>query len=247
MQLPSPNEKKVQYILNYPEPRNKKELSPFLGLAGSYRKFVRAIADMAHPLTSRTRKDAEWKWGDEQKDAFNRIKCCLTSKPILRYPDFTRDFIVHMDASISTKWQTALSFAKEQLIKAQTKQRGYYDTNSKVVEYSDGDYVLLRSPPVPCKFQYRWLEPYVVVQRISSLTYEINLPGASENVIVHVNRLKKSPRIADSELPSERRTNEEEKERTPTETRRTPEKGENGPRVTKANDDNSCRSGRSFP
>ena len=152
-----------------------------------------------------------------------------------------------MDASISTKWQTALSFAKEQLIKAQTKQRGYYDTNSKVVEYSDGDYVLLRSPPVPCKFQYRWLEPYVVVQRISSLTYEINLPGASENVIVHVNRLKKSPPPADSELPSERRTNEEEKERTPTETRRTPEKGENGPRVTKANDDNSCRSGRSFP
>ena len=634
----APDEKKVQSILNYPEPRNQKELSSFLGLAGYYRKFVRAFADMAHPLTSLTRKDAEWKWGDEQKDAFNRIKCCLTSKPILRYPDFTRDFIVHTDASgygigavlaqmqrppqsddssgetdevevviaytskhlddrqckwsttekeafaivhaidvfkpylygskftvftdhrplewlmsknepsgrlarwalkiqefnieigyragkhnqnadtlsriplplVATvtfnkedsnwtkdqlhdtfckdileklktchevanyslsengelyyldklvvpeskraeiyeinhdhmaaghlgvaktkariqrryywpkmaediaayvkncmkcaqrkpygqskapmkpmpaatrvweriamdivgpvetsrngnryilvlsdyasrfvmtipmidqtaktvaahlvnevltkygapeqiltdqgtnflselvhqicqlfkikqlrttsyhpqtdglverfnrtlcdmlacyvnedpeswdvflpfvtfafntaeqasvknnpfylfygrdaimptelvenrryrfteddmevyrqKWQTALSFAKEQLIKAQIKQKGYYDTNSKVVEYSDGDYVLLRSPPVPGKFQYRWLGPYVVVKRISSLTYEINLPGASENVIVHVNRLKKSPPPADSELPSE--------------------------------------------
>ena len=95
----APDEKKVQSILNYPEPRNQKEVSSFLGLAGYYRKFVRAFADMAHPLTSLTRKDAEWKWGDEQKDAFNRIKCCLTSKPILRYPDFTRDFIVHTDAS----------------------------------------------------------------------------------------------------------------------------------------------------
>ena len=101
---------------------------------------------------------------------------------------------------------------------------------------------MLRSPPVPGKFQYRWLGPYVVVKRISSLTYEINLPGASENVIVHVNRLKKSPPPADSELPSEPA---KKKERTTTQTRRTPEKGKSGHRVTKANDGNSCRSGRS--
>ena len=101
------------------------------------------------------------------------------------------------------KWQTALSFAREQLIKAQNKQKVYYDANSKVVDYSIGDYVLLRSPPVPGKFQYRWLGPYAVVKRISPLTYKINLPGASEDVVVHVNRLKKSPPPADSELPRE--------------------------------------------
>ena len=66
----APDEKKVQSILNYPEPRNQKEVSSFLGLAGYYRKFVRAFADMAHPLTSLTRKDAEWKWGDEQRTLF---------------------------------------------------------------------------------------------------------------------------------------------------------------------------------
>ena len=36
------------------------------------------------------------------------------------------------------------------------------------------------------------------MKRISPLTYEINLPGATENVIVHINRLKKSPPPADS-------------------------------------------------
>ena len=51
------------------------------------------------------------------------------------------------------KWQTALSFAREQLTKAPIKQKGYYDANSKIVEYSVGEYVLLRSPPVPGKFQ----------------------------------------------------------------------------------------------
>jgi hypothetical protein len=95
----APDDKKVQSILRYPEPRNQKELSSFLGLAGYYRKFVRAFAEIAHPLTSLTRKDVAWVWGDGQKDAFNRIKCCLTSNPILKYPDFTRDFIVHTDAS----------------------------------------------------------------------------------------------------------------------------------------------------
>ena len=96
------------------------------------------------------------------------------------------------------KWQTALSFAREQLTKAQIKQKGYYDANSKIVENSVGEYVLLRSLPVPGKFQYRWLGPYVVMKRISPLTYEINLPGATENVIVHINRIKKIPPPADS-------------------------------------------------
>ena len=97
----APDDKKVQSILNYSEPRNQKELSSFLGLASYYRKFVRAFAGIAHSLTSLTRKDAEWKWGDEQRDAFNRITRCLTSKPILKYPDFTRDFIVHTDALVT--------------------------------------------------------------------------------------------------------------------------------------------------
>jgi hypothetical protein len=52
---------------------------------------------------------------------------------------------------------------------------------------------LLRSPPVPGKFNYRWLGPYVVIEQISPLSYRIKLPDASETVVVHVNRLKRSP------------------------------------------------------
>ena len=95
----APNDKKIQSIIDYPEPRNTKELSSFLGLASYYRKFIRAFAEKAHPLTALTRKNVEWEWGDKQRDAFICIKHCLTSKPILRYPDFTRDFIIHTDAS----------------------------------------------------------------------------------------------------------------------------------------------------
>ncbi len=95
----APNEKKIKAIIDYPEPRNSKELSSFLGLASYYRKLIRAFADKAHPLTMLTRKNIAWEWGDSQRDAFNCIKHCLTSTPILRYPDFTREFIIHTDAS----------------------------------------------------------------------------------------------------------------------------------------------------
>ena len=95
----APNTKKIESITTYPEPTNQKELGSFLGLASYYRKFVRAFAEKAHPLTALTKKSAPWKWGEEERDAFNCIKQCLTTKPILGYPDFTREFIIYTDAS----------------------------------------------------------------------------------------------------------------------------------------------------
>ena len=71
----------------------------FLGLAGYYRKFVRNYADKAHSLTQLTKKDSDWNWGPEQDKAFNLLKDGLTSPPILSYPNFLRDFIIHTDAS----------------------------------------------------------------------------------------------------------------------------------------------------
>ena len=85
--------------MTYPEPRNVKEVSSFLGLASYYRKFIRDFAEKAHPLTKLTRKNVDWEWGDKQRNAFNCIKISLTSQPILRYPDFSREFIIYTDAS----------------------------------------------------------------------------------------------------------------------------------------------------
>ncbi|KZS00154.1 Uncharacterized protein APZ42_003672, partial [Daphnia magna] len=42
---------------------------------------------------------AEWKWGEEQRDAFECIKNCLITRPVLGYPDFSREFIIYTDAS----------------------------------------------------------------------------------------------------------------------------------------------------
>ena len=62
----TPNPRKVESIVNYPAPRNVKELQSFLGLASYYRKFFRAFAEKAHFLTKLTRKDVAWGWGNDQ-------------------------------------------------------------------------------------------------------------------------------------------------------------------------------------
>jgi len=95
----SPNPEKVAAIRNYPEPRNVKQLQSFLGCANYYRRFVRNYADKAHALTRLTRKDVKWTWGDPEQKSFDCIKDCLTTSPVLSYPDFSKIFLVYTDSS----------------------------------------------------------------------------------------------------------------------------------------------------
>jgi len=70
-----------------------------MGLAGYYRKFVKNFAEIAHPLLLLQRDKVYWIWGEEQNNAFEKLKDFLTRSPILSYPDFTKEFLVQTDAS----------------------------------------------------------------------------------------------------------------------------------------------------
>ena len=95
--LSNPN--KQASIKNYPVPKNVDQLRSCLRLAGYYRRFVKNYAHKGHSLTKLTSKNVEWSWTEEQQEAFDLLKNCLMSPPILAYPDFTKDFIIHTDAS----------------------------------------------------------------------------------------------------------------------------------------------------
>ena len=59
------------------------------------------FAETASPLTDLTKKGKPniIKWGDAEERAFNILKNQLTMAPILRLPDFNRNFILQTDAS----------------------------------------------------------------------------------------------------------------------------------------------------
>ncbi|XP_066518865.1 uncharacterized protein [Hoplias malabaricus] len=96
-----PQVRKVEAILNCPKPRSKKQVRAFLGLAGYYRRFISNFSSIASPLSDLTRKGQPEtvKWTPEAEAAFEQLKACLTSEPVLRSPDFNRPFRVQTDAS----------------------------------------------------------------------------------------------------------------------------------------------------
>ena len=94
-----PREAKVQALLKFPRPANRKQLQSFLGLAGYYRRYIPHFALLSASLTNMLRKGHRFVWSPEAEDAYLEIKSRLASRPVLRPPDFTRPFCIGVDAS----------------------------------------------------------------------------------------------------------------------------------------------------
>ena len=94
-----PDNRKVETVENFPQPNTVKQLKRFLGLAGYYRRFVPQFRKIAAPLHKVLKKDAKFLWGEDQEVAFRTLKQKLTSKPILKYPNFLEEIILTTDAS----------------------------------------------------------------------------------------------------------------------------------------------------
>jgi len=52
---------KVEEVLNWPAPRNIKEVQKFLGLVNYYRRFIKDFTKIAAPLYVLVRKEQKWK------------------------------------------------------------------------------------------------------------------------------------------------------------------------------------------
>ncbi|XP_078250227.1 uncharacterized protein LOC144589461 [Pogona vitticeps] len=98
-----PLEAKIEAVRDWPRPNTKKKVKSFLGLVGYYRKFIPRFSEIAAPLTDLTRKKADDRipWTSDCEAAFQRLKEALINYPVLRAPDFDREFIIYTDASNS--------------------------------------------------------------------------------------------------------------------------------------------------
>jgi hypothetical protein len=94
-----PDKTKTKVVEEFPTPQTVKQLISFLGLMSYYRRFIPAFSRLASPLHKLLKKDAKYEWTNEQEHAFRSLKTRLISHPILRYPDYSREFILMTDAS----------------------------------------------------------------------------------------------------------------------------------------------------
>lgn len=82
---PDPN--KLKAVDNLARPTDITTIRRFLGGIGYFRKYIKNFALKAKPLTNLLKKETSWEWTDEQESAWNDLKQCLRSEPvILEFP-----------------------------------------------------------------------------------------------------------------------------------------------------------------
>ncbi len=93
-------DKKVQAVIDWPQPVTLKELQRFLGFANFYRRFIRNFSTVAAPMTSMLKRGRQrLVWTPAAIAAFQKLKERFTTAPILHHPDPEREFTVEVDAS----------------------------------------------------------------------------------------------------------------------------------------------------
>ena len=84
----APQEKNIETIKNYPEPKTLKQARSFLGMVNFYRRLIPKCSIIQHPLCRLIGKKS-LQWTMECQWAFEELKEKLISPPILAFPDYT--------------------------------------------------------------------------------------------------------------------------------------------------------------
>ena len=69
-----------------------------LGHIGYYQKFIKGYAAINASMKKLLKKDAVFEWILECQSSFDTLKAKMTSAPILVFPDWNKEFHVHVDA-----------------------------------------------------------------------------------------------------------------------------------------------------
>ena len=94
-----PDPRKVEVILEAPQPRSKKQLRGFIEMVQFFRRFIPNAASIMSPLLAMTSKKVEFLFDDKMSDAFLKVKQLLAKNTLLYYPDFQLPFYIMADAS----------------------------------------------------------------------------------------------------------------------------------------------------
>lgn len=117
----TPDPEKVKAVNEWKIPHDLKSLRSFLGFCGFYRRFIKNYSKIVRPLTELTKGYAPVRskqkvvtkgkyyqelepfgerWTEECTEAFHTIIHCLTHTPVLAYADPSKQYILHVDASL---------------------------------------------------------------------------------------------------------------------------------------------------
>ena len=89
----------TENIIKFKDPKDKSGVRTHLGFFEFYRMCIANLAMLAAPLTRLTGKDLDFKWDEACKQATEKLKTAITTSPVLKFPDFSKAFILKTNAS----------------------------------------------------------------------------------------------------------------------------------------------------
>jgi hypothetical protein len=96
------SEARKKTIMDFPFPKNVKQMQSFLGTALFFKSFVPHYASEAAPLYDMVKKDFNWDestWSVDYRQLFERFKLAVIAAMGIHYPDYDLEWILRSDAS----------------------------------------------------------------------------------------------------------------------------------------------------
>ena len=90
---------KIAIIVNLPPSKSIKQLRTMLGHIGYYRKFIKGYNQIIAPMEKKLKKDIKFEWTPECQESLYILKEKIVTAPILVFPNWSKYFHVHVDAS----------------------------------------------------------------------------------------------------------------------------------------------------
>lgn len=133
-----PNPKKIKAIQDLERPTTVTEVRRLIGMVQYYRDLWRRRSHILQPFTeiSAGKKKAKIKWTPELEKAFLEIKKMISKETLLTYPDWSKPFEIHTDASdyqlgaVISQGGKPIAFFSRKLNKA---QRNYTTTEKELL------------------------------------------------------------------------------------------------------------------
>eukprot|EP00253_Pinus_taeda_P026856 PITA_26856 len=126
---------RIKEISDIPFPHNKKSMQSFLGQINFVKRFVPDFSHIILPLQAMIRKNAVFKWGLIEKEAFDLIKQSIINAPSLNTPNFSNPFTLYTITS-NTSYAAVLTQLNDHNLEAPIS---FFSSNLQGAElnYSD--------------------------------------------------------------------------------------------------------------
>jgi hypothetical protein len=93
---------KVEAIIQLPPPRTILQLQSLQGKANFLQHFITNYAEITKGFMRLLKKDVPFLWDEATQHSFNTLKNALTTAPLLRPPNYNKDFLLYLAAAEST-------------------------------------------------------------------------------------------------------------------------------------------------